>query len=157
MKTKLISLLVLFLWWNFIHAQDVTTYSFEEIEELQMHKERNVVVFIHTSWCSYCKAMEVKAFGKKEVYEKLNNHFYFVDFDAESTEDIVFYGNVFKFKPTGRNTGIHELAEVLGEINRKVSYPTLVILNPKNEIIFQYDSFLSANDMERILKEALTL
>lgn len=157
MKIKLISLFVFFLYWNFTKAQNVKTYSFEELKELQVQQTRNVVIFIHTQWCSYCKAMKVKTFEKKEVYEKLNNQYYFVEFDAESTKDIIFYERVFKFKPTGRNTGINELAEVLGSIKGKISYPTIVILNSENEIIFQHDSFLNAKDMEMILIEALAL
>lgn len=138
-------------------AQDLKTYKFEEIEGLQVNEPRNVVVFIHTDWCSYCKAMEVKTFRKEEITESLNSHFYFIDFDAESKEDIIYNGIKFKYRPTGKNTGLHEIAEALGEIDGKLSYPTLVILNPENEIVFQYDSFINYKEMEKILNQSLIL
>jgi hypothetical protein len=78
-----------------------------------------------------------------------------VQFNAEEKQDIVFNKNIFTYKPTGNNTGIHELAEQLGTVNGKLSYPSCCILNAENEIIFQYDGFLFVNDLLKVLKEAM--
>jgi len=50
---------------------------------------------------------------------------------------------------------VHELAKQLGTINGKLNYPALVVLNAKNEIVFQYDGYLNAEELEAILKETL--
>lgn len=156
-ENRFLILLLVLLFSTLIHAQKLQTYEFEEVEKLQKQENRKVVVFIHTDWCSYCKAMEMKTFRKKEVMENLNSNFYFIDFDAESRKEVIYNGTVFKYKPTGRNTGLHEIAEALGEIEGKLSYPTLVILNSKNEILFQYDSFINYRDMDRILNQSLQI
>lgn len=131
------------------------TYSFAQLDSLQKTKKKNIVVFIHTDWCKYCQTMKNTTFKDKKVVQLLNEKFWFADFNAEEKQDIIFNGHTFKYKPTGSNTGIHELAEQLGTANGKVSYPALCILNSDYEIIFQYDQFLSSTDLLKVLNEVL--
>lgn len=136
-----------------ILSQSITR-SFEETEKLQKEESRNVFVFIHTEWCEFCRTMENTTFRDEEVREILSEEFYFVDFDGEEKKDIIYGGYVFRYKPTGKGTGVHELAEVLGTVDGLLSFPALVILNPQNEIIFQYGGFLDAAGLRAVLKEA---
>ncbi|MGA9212547.1 thioredoxin family protein [Kaistella sp.] len=130
-------------------------HPLERVEELQKTEQKNIVVFLHTDWCNYCKAMQNATFKDKEVQKILNENFYFADLNGEEKAEIHFAGNVFKYQPTGVKTGYHQLAVSLGNIAGKVSYPTLVILNPNNEIIFQYNGFLTAKEMLEILKKEM--
>jgi hypothetical protein len=41
----------------------------------------------------------------------------------------------------------------LGTINNQISYPVLCVLNYKNEIVFQHNSFLNAKDLLLILEK----
>lgn len=131
------------------------SYSFAQLDSLQKTEKKNIVVFIHTDWCKYCQSMKNTTFKDKKVIQLLNENFWFADLNAEEKQDIIFNGHTFKYKPTGNNTGIHELAEQLGAINGKVSYPALCILNADYEIIFQYDQFLSSADLLKVLNEIL--
>jgi len=126
-------------------------YSFEQIDSLQKVEKRNVAVFIHTDWCSYCHAMKNVTLKDREVIESLNRDYWFISFNAEEKKDVRFNNRVFKYRPTGNNVGIHELAEQLGTIENKTAYPALCILNPDYEIIFQYDQYLAPDDLQRIL------
>jgi thioredoxin-related protein len=135
-------------------AAHLTVYRFEQIDSLQQIEKRNVLVFIHTDWCRFCRAMEQTTLKNNDVVNMLNSQFYFVTLDAEEKRDILFHGKPFKYKPTGANTGIHELAVALGTINRQVSYPTVCILNADYELIFQYNQFLSAADLIKVLRKA---
>lgn len=127
--------------------------QFEQVDSLQKVEKRNVIVFIHTDWCKYCKVMHNKTFKNENVIKLLNDKFYFIDFDAEEKRKIVFNNATFDYKPNGSSSGIHELAVQLGTINGQISYPTLCVLNEKNEIIFQYSSFLNAKDLLKILEK----
>jgi hypothetical protein len=60
---------------------------------------------------------------KKPVIKELNENFYFISFDAETKQDITFNNHTFRFKPTGTNTGIHELATALATIDDQVFIP----------------------------------
>jgi thioredoxin-related protein len=126
--------------------------KFEEIDSLQKVEKRNIIVFIHTDWCKYCTAMQSKTFNNEKVQNEINEGFYFVSFDAEEKQKIVFNNNNFVFKPNGNNSGIHELAIQLGTINNQINYPVLCVLNDKNEIIFQHNSYLNAKQLIKILK-----
>lgn len=125
---------------------------FEKLESLQKEEQRPVVVFLHTSWCSYCGSMKNSTFKRKELVELINNNFYFISLDIEEKKDITFGGRTFKYKPTGPGTGIHELAEQIGTINGAIAYPGIAILNAENEIVYQKEGYVSATDFINLLK-----
>lgn len=127
------------------------TWQFEDIDSLQKSEQRPVIVFIHTTWCRYCAAMKKTTFKDKTIIDELNQKSYLVFLDAESKKDIVFNKHVFKYKPTGNNTGSNELADHLAMIHGQVAYPTICILNAKNEIIYQLSNYLSPSDFKLIL------
>ncbi len=129
------------------------TFQFEQLDSLQHENERLVAVFIHTDWCKYCAAMENTTFTNKKVAALLNDKYYFIDLNAEEKRNIEIGGHIFSYKPSGNNTGIHELAEQLGTVDNKVSYPTLCFLNARNEIVFQYNQFMSASDLTHVLNK----
>ena len=83
----------------------------------------------------------------------MNSDFYFIDFNAEEKRDISFNGKTFKYQPTGNNVGVHELALQLGTINNQIAYPVLCVLNEKNEIILQYNNYLSPKDFKLLLEK----
>lgn len=146
MKKLLILFFLLIANQNF--AQ-LTTHTFEEAAKLSLENPKPLVIFIHTSWCKYCKMMENSTFKNEEVIKQLNENFYFIPFDAETKNDIKFNNRIFKFKPTGNNSGIHELAEVLSN----QTYPTIAILNLDYEILLQIESMTTANDLLQILEK----
>lgn len=127
--------------------------TFEEVDSLQQIQKRKIIVFIHTDWCQFCQRMKAKTFKNQEIIEKLNSDFYFIDFNAEEKRDIIFQNQTFKYKPTGNNVGVHELALQLGTINNQITYPVLCVLNEKNEIIFQYNFYLSQKDFKQLLEK----
>jgi len=137
-----------------IFAQ-LESYSFSELDSLQTAEEKNMVVFLHTDWCRYCQVMKNTTFTDEKIINLLNEEFWFADLNAETKQDIDFHGHTFKYKPTGYKTGTHELAEQLGTINGKMTYPTICILNAEYEIIFQYGELLSANELLGVLKKIL--
>jgi thioredoxin-related protein len=116
---------------------------------MQKKEQRTMAVLIHTDWCKYCKAMQSTSFKNKKVEALLNQHFYFIDLNAEEKRSIRFHGHTFHYRPTGNNTGVHELAEQLGIIGGKISFPSLCFLNAKNEIIYQHEGFFDSQVLEK--------
>jgi thioredoxin-related protein len=126
-------------------------YSFEEAEQLSRESPKPIVVFVHTSWCKYCKMMENITFKNPEVIRILNGNFYFILLDAESKNDIAFNDRTFKFKPTGPNTGVHELAIALSTVNNQITYPTITIIDRNYSILFHKQSYIKTKDLISIL------
>ena len=74
-------------------------------------------------------------------------------FDGEQKEEVRFNQRDFAFRPSGRNSGTHELATALGSINGELTYPSFVLLNPQYEITFQHNAFLNAREMKVVLEQ----
>ena len=125
------------------------TFTFQQAEKLSIENPKPFVIFIHTDWCKICKMMENTTFKNQEIIKELNRNFYFISFNAETKKGITFNKNVFKFKPKGTNSGIHELAE---ELSNQI-YPTLTILNSEYSILMQIESFINAKDLLQILQK----
>ena len=150
---KWLYILLVFFWAIPSGFAQLKTYSFEEAEKLSKENPKPFVIFIHTSWCNYCKMMENSTFKNPEIIKILNTDFYFISLDAESKTAIHFNNHTFQFKPKGENTGIHELATELATIDSEVVYPTLIILNPDFSIVFQKHSFLNVKELLVVLEK----
>ncbi|MHC0444505.1 thioredoxin family protein [Flavobacterium sp. 3-218] len=150
---KKLFLLILFFGITSTGFCQLKSSTFEEVDSLQQIQKRKTVIFIHTDWCQFCQRMKATTFKNQEIIEKLNADFYFIDFNAEEKREITFQNQTFKFQPTGNNVGVHELALQLGTINNQITYPILCVLNEKNEIIFQYNYYLSQKDFKVLLEK----
>ena len=133
-----------------VYAQ-IKTYQFEQIDSLQKIEKRNILIFIHTDWCKYCKMMQNTTFKNDHIIKMLNEKYYFITLNAEEKRTIFFNNHTFSYKPTGTNTGSNEITVQLGTIENKLSIPTLCVLNANNEIIFQYPQYITTTDLKTIL------
>ena len=108
--------------------------SIEEAYELTLTEQspKKIFIDVYTDWCGWCKRMDKATFQNPEVAKYMNEHYYNVKFDAEQKESIEILCNTFKFIPQGKR-GYHELAAAL--LNGKMSYPTVVFMNPKFEML----------------------
>ena len=148
---KKLFLLIFFFGITSTGFSQLKSSTFEEVDSLQQIQKRKIIVFIHTNWCQFCQRMKTTTFRNQEIIGKLNSNFYFIDFNAEEKRDITFNNQSFKYKPSGNNVGVHELALQLGTINNQIVYPVLCVLNEKNEIILQYNNYLSPKDFKLLL------
>ena len=127
-------------------------WPLDKMDSLQKSELRPMVVFVHTEWCKYCEAMKNTTLKDEGVVSLLNERFYFFSLDAEHKKDIPIAGRNFKFRATGNNTGLHDLARELAEVDEKVSYPTLCFLNPDFSIAYQHPQYISAAALTAILR-----
>jgi thioredoxin-related protein len=150
---KKLILMIFFSAITSIGFSQLKTRSFEEADRLQHIQKKKIIIFIHTDWCQFCQRMKQTTFKNQEIIEKLNSDFYFIDLNAEEKRDIVFNNQTFKYKPSGNNVGIHELALQLGTMNNQIVYPVLCVLNEKREIILQYNNYLNSKDFKLLLEK----
>lgn len=146
-----ILILVFFFWAIPPGRAQLKTYTFEEAEKLAKDNPKPYFVFIHTSWCKYCQMMQKTTFQNTEIISILNDHFYFIAFDAETKSTIGFHNKIFPYQAAG----YHELAYVLGQMERQLSFPVSCILNRNYEIVFQINRFLTTPELKVVLNKAL--
>ncbi|MEO9953265.1 thioredoxin fold domain-containing protein [Nonlabens sp.] len=130
-------------------------YNFEQLEQAFTKEDKPAVIFLHTNWCRYCKGMSEGTFGDSDLIKLINKDFYYVPFDAESKETIIFRNVQFGYESTGVNTGIHQLAKELLSHSEDKSYPVLLIINKDLEILYQYSGFLDQKEVTDILNNLI--
>ena len=130
-------------------AQEINWLTIEEVEVAINNEPRKVLIDVYTDWCGWCKKMDASTFSEARVSRYLSDNFYPVKLDAEQTADIEFNDHTFKFVPQGRK-GYHELAAAL--LNGKMSYPSVVFLNEKFEIIQVLPGYRKADEFLKIAK-----
>ena len=142
---KKVIIFLLFLSFSLLGiAQDrMASISFQDLDSLQAIDAKPTIVFLYTDWCRYCKGMEKTIFSDSEVKNSLQDRYYFIRFNGESEDEIQFRGNSFNFKPSGKNQGVHELAQALGTTTGTLSFPTVIVLNKKLEIVYVNDGYMT--------------
>ena len=145
-------LLLFFSWSATSSAQDgIEWISIEEAEVLVKTADNPKKIFIdvYTDWCGWCKKMDQVTFNNPEVSDYMNANFYMVKFNAESKDDVFVKGTTFSFVPSGRR-GYHELAVALTQ--GKLSYPTVVFLDPELNMITPLPGFRTAQPFLQVAK-----
>jgi thioredoxin-related protein len=133
---------------NAIGQTKVHWVTWEEAEILCKDQPRKIVVDVYTDWCGWCKKMDSSTFQNEEVVSYLNENYYAIKFNAEQKEDIRVGDKVYKFIKSGRH-GYHELA---AEITfGKLSYPTIVFLDEKLDVIQPIAGYKDAEMFEMIM------
>ncbi|WP_298349705.1 thioredoxin family protein [Runella sp.] len=152
---KKIIVIVMFSWFGLhsleVEAQTIQWTSFDNLTDSLRKERRPLLVFIHTDWCKYCKMMEVKTFTDPLIVNTLNRSFYCLDLNAEEALSLTFLNKKYKFKPSGVNTGIQELAEILGTENGKLSYPTTVFFDQNLQVQNRVVGALEAKQLLKLL------
>ena len=125
--------------------------SIEEAYALTLTEStpKKIFIDVYTDWCGWCKRMDKATFQNPEVAAYMNEHYSNVKFDAEQKESIEILGNTFEFVPQG-NRGYHELAAAL--LNGKMSYPTVIFMNGKFEMLSPVPGYQEAGPFMNIAK-----
>ena len=102
--------------------------SFEEAEERCANEPKMVFIDVYTDWCGWCKRMDKSTFANPVIAKYMNEHFYAVKLNAETSDTISFQGQQYVgyVREDGRQ-GSHRLARTL--LNGRMSYPSYVIMN----------------------------
>lgn len=130
-----------------IEAATTKWITFEEAVRLLPSSPRPIMIDVFTDWCGWCKVMDKKTFSDPEVTNYLNANFHSVKFNAESRDTVFLGDKVFVYKPEYKS---NELAISL--LGGKMSYPSVVFLDSKLQMLTVVPGFIEAPQMLEILR-----
>lgn len=138
-------ILVFILWLNceFVSAQEFIPIN--EIENKLIQNKKYIVIELYTDWCGICAIQDKKIQKNVELIDLLENEFYYIKFNAESTESFILNG--IKFENSGEE--IHEFAKEISSGSE--AFPAWIIMNPELQILFQYNGLIDPEDLRSIL------
>ncbi|TYR35005.1 thioredoxin family protein [Sphingobacterium phlebotomi] len=144
--TALLAIIGLFS--SFCKAQ-INPVDITKVDSLMAQQAKPILILLSTDWCQYCQ-MQKNQIGKNRDFALSANLFYYVEFNAESKENLSFQGKDYVFKPTGKNTGTHELARTLNGPGT-LAFPTWVLLDKNYQTLFHHGGVLTPKQLKELL------
>ncbi len=134
-------------------AASISWMSFEDAIEANAKLKKNkkkIFVDVYTSWCGWCTRMDQTTFKDSAVTAVMNRYFLPVKLNAERRDTVVFKEKTYVNANPGGNRSAHQLAISL--LNGRMSYPSFVILNEKEEVIQIIPGYREAAEFTKILR-----
>jgi thioredoxin-related protein len=126
----------------------VKWYTIEEALMLNKTKPKKIMIDVYTDWCGWCKKMDKDVFSHPIIGRYLNEYYYPVKFNAESTAPIDFNGQKFINENNGTRSA-HQLASAL--LKGQMSYPSIAYFTEKLEYMGAMPGYKTPDQLEVIL------
>jgi thioredoxin-related protein len=128
--------------------KEITWLSPVDAFTKQAPLKKKTLVFINSNWCNTCKVMKSTSFIDSTLEKYLLEQFSLVEFNPEITDTITFKGQKF-YNTQDPKLPFHQLAIALGK--NSISFPSLIILNEKQEVLDVITSYVSPRFLYDIL------
>lgn len=147
-KSAFLALIISFLVLVSGLSQKINWISIQEAEKLNKQNPKKFIIDVYTDWCGWCVRMDQTTFSNPAIAKYINNNFYAVKFNAELRDSVFFAGQIFRNRGGGQRAS-HELAQAL--LQGKMSYPSIVYLNEKLQLLAPVPGFKTPEQLEPIL------
>lgn len=154
MKLRLLFGAFCILFTTCLHAQEksdvIKWMSFQEAVKQNSISPRKILIDMYTDWCGWCKKLDATTYMDAQIIDYLNKNYYAVRMNAEMKDTILFDGKLFINPEPNKSRSTHQIASAL--LGGKLSYPTLVYLDEKMNMLSQVPGFMTAQDLLPVLK-----
>ncbi len=135
-----------------VQAQEIQWMTLAEALEAQKTAPKKIFMDVYTKWCGPCKLLDKKTFANRDVARYISEHYYAVKFNAEGTEEIAFYDQVFRnpnYDPNRKSrNATHQFTQFLGIRG----YPTMVFFSEDGDPIMPVVGYYNPQQLEPYLK-----
>ncbi|MEO5571190.1 MAG: DUF255 domain-containing protein [Bacteroidia bacterium] len=122
-------------------------HTFNEALALSKTTPKKLLAFVHTDWCNGCRVMYKTTFADTAISNYVNKNFYLIDFNAESTDTILYSGNTFN-NNHANGLPFHQLAVALS--GNSLSFPTTVFIDENYKTLDAIPHYLAPETVETI-------
>jgi len=147
-KNCAVLLTIFGLFSSFCKAQ-TNPVDIAKVDSLMEQQAKPILILLSTDWCQYCQ-MQKNQVQKHKDFALKANLFYYVEFNAESKDNVLLQGQHYTFKPTGKNTGTNELARALNGPGT-LAFPTWVLLDKNYQTLFHHGGVLNPQQLAELL------
>ncbi|TJZ61149.1 thioredoxin family protein [Sphingobacterium olei] len=147
-KNYAVLLALIGLFSSFCKAQ-INPVDIAKVDSLMEQQAKPILILLSTDWCQYCQ-MQKNQIRKHKDFALKATSFYYVEFNAESKDNVLFQGKNYTFKPTGKNTGTNELARALNGPGT-LAFPTWVLLDNNYQTLFRHGGVLTPIQLKELL------
>ena len=116
----------------------------------QNNLPKKILIDFYTDGCVPCHIMEKQTFSRPEISAYINEHFYPVKFNAETSEELSVYGRNFRnpdFSKGKKKNSLHEFTKFMNVS----SVPSLVFLDEQAHPITILNGMLTAKELDPYL------
>jgi thioredoxin-related protein len=122
---------------TFIEAKD--TININNIIENASKKDRHVLLFLHITYCGYCKRMQKITFQDKNVQKFIKKDFIFVDINIDDNQNILFNNQSYSKKEFSDSFDID-------------LFPTVLFFDKANEVTYTVRGYRNSEKFMQILE-----
>ena len=129
------------------NKEKINWITVSQLNELYRKDPKPILLDVYTSWCGWCKEMDRTTYKNEKVVKYINEHYYAVKLDAESTDSLFFNDKKYGYNARYKS---NELAEFL--LFGRMEFPTTVFLPTIDARPAPLAGYLKPKEMEAPLK-----
>lgn len=137
------------------YCQNLSAQSFgtkvPEWEHAMKSQPKPSIIYLHTTWCRYCRMMEKTTFQNLEPKDWVSKHAYWILVDAEDKNSWQYQGKTYAYRPTGIGSGRHSWTELWVDKEHQ-AFPVLIFLDEHSHILYRHSGYLTAEEFLRLVK-----
>jgi thioredoxin-related protein len=91
---KKLSILVSLLVISIFYSQ-TNWMTLDQAMAAQKTQPKKIIIVFYADWCAFCKNIDKETYNHPEISKILNENYYAVKFNAESTTELTIFGQTF--------------------------------------------------------------
>ena len=142
-----IIILILIVSFKPVAREKINWISLDELQTVYAGNPKPIIIDVYTKHCGWDKVMNKETYSNKKVASYINEHFYAVKFNAESSDSAVLGNKKFGFNPA---YNANDLAVYL--LSGRVGYTTTVLLTSPDAQPAPFSGYLKPSELEPPVK-----